>query len=377
MKIWIDGYEANVEQRVGSGQYAFEIIRNLEKIDQISEYTILLPDQPLNDLPKERIGFRYRVLKPKRLWTRIALPLALYSTKQKPDLFFSPTHYIPRFSPVKVIVSIFDLAYFHFPEFFKKDDLYKLKNWTKYSVANSVAILTISKSTKNDLIKFYGVNSSKITVTYPGFKKEIYKPISDKTKIERIKSKYKTGDNYIIYIGTIQPRKNLARLIEAFASVCKTDEKLNLVIVGKTTGAGRQGWMFEDILELPKRLGIEDKVIFTGFVPDSEVNFLLNGALAFVFPTLYEGFGIPVVDAMAAGVPVITSNTASLPEAAGKAALLVDPYSITQIEQAISTITADKALRQKYSKLGLAQAKKFSWEKCAKETLKVFENVSK
>mgnify|MGYP001564314852 CR=1 FL=1 len=375
MKIWIDGYEANVPNRVGSGQYAFELLRNLEIIDHKNEYLILLPSAPLSDLPKTREGWKYKVLKPKRFWTRIALPLALF-TRQKPDLFFSPTHYIPRFSPVKVVVSIFDLAYFHFPEFFKKSDLYKLSNWTKYSIENAAAIITISKSTKKDLIKFYKLKADKITVTYPGFKSGVYHPLKDKKEIGKITKKYKIGDSYIIYIGTIQPRKNLARLIEAFARVARNVGDLNLVIVGKTTGVGRQGWMFEDILSLPKKLEIEDRVIFTGFVPDEDLNFLLNGAEAFILPSLYEGFGIPVVDSMAAGVPVVISNIASLKEAAGKAALLVDPYSVDQIEQAIRTITIDKSLRQKYSKLGLSQAKKFSWKKMAKETLKVFEKVA-
>lgn len=372
MRIWIDGYEANVENRVGSGQYGFELLKNLESIDKKNDYLILLPSMSLPDMPKERPGWRYRILRPKKLWTRIALPLALYSAKVKPDLFFSPTHYSPRFCPVKRIVSIFDLAYLHFPEMFKRSDFYKLNNWTRFSVENAAAILTISKSTKQDIINFYKISKEKITVTYPGFKEEVYHSVKEKQAVAKIKNKYKTGDNYIIYIGTIQPRKNLARLVEAFS---KIDTDLKLVIVGKTTGPGRQGWMFGDILALPKRLGIEDKVIFTGFVPDKELNLLLNGSLAFVYPSLYEGFGIPIIDSMAAGVPVITSITSSMPEAAGKAALLVDPYSITQIEQAIRSIITDKNLRLKYAKLGLAQAKKFSWKKMARETLKVFESV--
>ena len=195
--------------------------------------------------------------------------------------------------------------------------------------------------------------------------------MTNKESIEEITSKYKIEGNYIIYIGTIQPRKNLPRLIEAVSRI----EDIKLVIVGKTTGAGRQGWMFEEVLDLPRKLSIEERVLFTGFVPDDELNLLVNGALAFTFPTLYEGFGIPVIDAMAAGIPVITSNTASLPEAAGKAALLVDPYSVDQIEQAIRTITTDKKLRSKLSKLGINQAKKFSWKKCAKETLRALEGV--
>ena len=128
MKIWIDGYEANTPQRLGSSQVAFELIKSFEKIDHENDYTILLPSSPMDDLPKTRKGFQYKILKPKKLWTRIALPLALYSTKQKPDVFFSPTHYIPRFSPVKRVVTVFDLSFLHFPQMFEREELYKLSN---------------------------------------------------------------------------------------------------------------------------------------------------------------------------------------------------------------------------------------------------------
>lgn len=390
MKIWMDGYEANVPQRLGSSQVAFELIRHLEKIDHKNDYVILLPDSPLADLPKERAGWRYKILKPKRFWTRVALPLSLFTAKQKPDLIFSPTHYIPRFSPSKVkrVVTIFDLSFLHFPEMFTKKDLWQLKNWTRFSAENADSVITISKFSKNDICKQYHISKEKITIACPGFNKEIFRPVQDPTKIKEILNKYKISDSFIIYIGTIQPRKNLQRLMEAFARIvinrhlpgeqCRHLEgaqRLQLVIVGKTKGEGREGWMYEDILLTPQKLGIEKKVKFLGFVPTEDLPFLLSGALAFIQPSLWEGFGIPVVEAMATGVPVIVSNVSSLPEVVGKAGLLVDPYSIDQIEQAIRLLITDKKLRQKYSKQGIAQAKNFSWNKMARIILKVFEKV--
>lgn len=369
--IWIDGYEANIPQRLGSGQVAFELLKNIEKIDRKNSYTILLPGNPMPDLPKSREGWVYKILKPRQLWTRIALPFALYSAKKKPDLFFSPTHYIPRFSPVKRIVTIFDLSYLHYPQFFLKNDLYKLTNWTKTSILNSDHIITISQSTKADIRRNYKVNQKKITVCYPGFNSETFKPVTDKSKIDNVKEKYRIDSPYILFIGTVQPRKNIKRLIESFVKI----DNLKLVVVGKIKGEGRQGWMFEDIVELPEKLGIKEKIIFTGFVPNEEMLYLLNGAEAFALPSLWEGFGIPVVDAMACGLPVIVSNTSSLPEVAGKGGLLVNPESITQIEQAIRLISSDKKLRAKLAKLALEQARKFSWKKMAKETIKVFETV--
>lgn len=370
-RIWIDGYEANVPQRLGSGQMAYEVIRNIEKLDKKNDYTILLPSLPREDMPKERKGFKYKILKPSKLWTRIALPFALYTTKVKPDVFYTPTHYIPRFSPVKRVVTIFDLAFLRYQQMFTKKDLWQLSNWSKFSIENADHIITISNASKNDITKSYKIPKSKITVAYPGHNSKLFHPINNKEQIEKMKEKYNIQGDYILFTGTIQPRKNLVNLIDAFQKI----ENLKLVIVGKTTGEGRQGWLFEDILAEPKKIGIEDKVIFTGFVPDTELPYLVNGAVAFILPSFWEGFGIPVVDAMACGVPVIVSNVSSLPEITGDAGLFVNPKSVTQIEQAIRTIYTDKKLRLRLSKRAISQAGKFRWEKCVKEVIKVLERV--
>lgn len=371
MKIALDGYEANAQQRLGSSQVAFELICSLEKIDRKNNYTIFLPDPPLEDMPKEREGWRYKILKPKKLWTRLALPIALYSLKEKYDLVFSPTHYIPRFSPAKRIATIFDLSFLHYPQMFNKKDLWQLKNWTKFSAENSECIITISQSSKKDICSFYNISKDKVVVAYPGYDRNKFKCQISNVKTEEIKKKYKIEEPYIIYIGTLQPRKNLVKLMEAVARI----ENLKLVIIGKTMGLGRQGWKFEEILEAPKKLEIEDRVVFTGFIPTQDLPLLLSGSQAFVLPSLYEGFGLPVLEAMAVGVPVICSKASSLPEVCGKAGLLFDPYSVTQMEQAIRTIITDKKLRQKKIKEGLGQVKKFSWDKMTRIVLKVFDSV--
>ncbi len=370
MNIWIDGYEANVSQRVGSGQVALEILKNLEKIDLKNDYTIFLPSEPLNDLPSEREGWRYRILKPRRLWTRIALPVALLMARKKPDVFYTPTHYVPKFTKVKRVATIFDLSYLHFQQMFTKKDLWQLTTWTRQSVEASSAVITISESSKNDIVEHYKLKRSKVTVAYPGYDHTVFRPIDDKEKIASVQKKYRIVGNYIVFIGTVQPRKNLIRLIEAMAKI----DNLKLVVVGKTTGEGKQGWMFDQILRRPGELGIDDRVIFAGFVPTEELPYLLNGAKAFACPSLWEGFGIPAVEAMACGTPVVVSNVSSLPEIVGKAGLLVDPKSVDQIAQAISTIVSDKKLWIQKSKQGLEQAKKYSWEKMAKTVLKVLES---
>lgn len=371
MKIWIDGYEANVPQRLGSSRVAFNLLKALEKIDRKNDYTILLPNEKMEDMPSERPGWRYKYLKPNRFKTWLAIPWALYTARQKPDLFFSPTHYGPGFSPVKRVITIFDLSFLRFPSYFKPRDLWQLKLWTKISVMNANHIVTISQSSQEDIHNFYGVDKKNITIAYPGYDSETFKPVADKTKTDEILRKYGIEGEYAIYMGTIQPRKNLIRLIEAFKNI----ENLKLVIVGKTKGLGRQGWMFEEILAKPKELGIEDKVVFTGFVPDEELPYLLSGAKVFTWPSLWEGFGIPVIEAMACGTPTIVSNVSSLPEIAGDAGISVDPYSVEQIERAIRTVAFDHRFRTKKSKEGLKQAEKFSWENMAKTVLRVFEEV--
>lgn len=384
MRIWIDGYEANQANRVGSGQYAFEILRNLEKIsskgrpasgrDSDNEYTILLPAPPLSDLPKERPNWKYEVLKPNKLWTRIALPLALFKSKQKPDVFFSPTHYIPRFFPskVKMVCTIFDLSYLYFKEMFKKDDLYKLTNWSKFSIENSDQILAISEFTKQDILKNYSVKPDKITVTLLSYDKEIYKPIKDQKKIKQLQEKYKISGDYIIYIGTLQPRKNLIRLIEAMKYI----SNVKLVVVGKISGPGRSAWMFDEILSKPKELGIEDRIIFTNFVPSEELAYLISGAKIQVYPSLYDGFGITPLESMACGIPVALSNATSLPEVVGGAGTYFDPMSCEDIAKAANSLLNDEKLRQKKVQLSLDRVKHFSWEKCARETLAVFKKLT-
>lgn len=369
--IWIDGYEANVPQRVGSGQVAFELLKNIYEIDKKNNYTVLLSRKPMDDLPLARAGWQYKILRPGKLWTRIAIPVYYHMAKIKPDVIFSPTHYIPRFISAKRVFVIFDLSFLRFPEMFEREDLYKLTHWTEYSALNAEAIITISESSKKDIEKFYKIPSKKIILAYPGYDEDLFRPNLEKNKIDRIKEKYGILGDYIIYIGTIQPRKNLLRLIR---SVKKIDN-IKLVIAGKIKGRGKQGWMNAEILAEPGKLDIQEKVIFTDFVPTQELPFLIAGSKAFILPSLWEGFGIPVVEAMGVGTPVIVSNVSSLPEVAGDAGLLVDPKSETQIEQAIRLLVTDKKLHAKLSKKALSQAQKFSWEKMATQVIEVLERV--
>lgn len=371
MLIGIDGNEANVEKKVGISGYVFELIHQFEKFHPPTggsnfKFQIYLKKGPEHNLPEERKGWEYKVFGPGKMWTQFALPLHLYLDQPTPSVFFTPTHYAPRFSPIPSVISIMDLSYIHYPEMFKQSDLYQLKNWTDYSVRKAAKIITISNSSKNDIINYYKVDSDKVVVVYPGIKME-----SSKFKIQSSKfltESYGVEKKYILFVGTLQPRKNISKLIEAFSNLKNKD--LDLVIVGK------KGWLYEEILEAPDKFGVEKSVKFLDYVSDEDLPSLYKNAICLVFPSLYEGFGLPVLEAMKHGCPVLASNVSSLPEAGGEAAIYFNPENVSDITEKIETVLKDDVLREKMRGKGFEQVKKFSWEKAAKETLDVLKQVA-
>lgn len=367
MLIGVDGNEANVEKKVGVSEFAYRLILEFYARHDL-EFEIYLKQEPRDDMPKARKGWAYKVVGPKPLWTQFALPKALLLMKKKPDVFFTPTHYGPRFSPCPTVVSIMDLAFMHFPQLFKKRDLYQLKSWTGYSVKKASKVITISKSAKDDIINEYNLPSSKVEVVYPGIKDQNTK--NRQISMDELEKKYKVKGKYILFVGTLQPRKNIVKLVEAFKQVSEKNKEIQLVIIG------RKGWLFEEILESPKKFGVQDKVLFLDNVTDEDLPSFYRNAQCFVLPSLYEGFGLPIVEAMQYGCPVITSNISSLPEAGGDAALYFDPNNVGEIARRISEVINDKLLRDKMVKEGYEQIKKFSWEKSAREVLSVLEEVA-
>lgn len=367
MLIGIDGNEANIRERVGSNQYAFELLWALSRLKNPHRWIIYLREPPLSDLPKPRENWKYRIFGPKKFWTRWRLPLDLYFNKPRPDIFFTPGHYAPGWSPVPVVISIMDLGYLKFPEQFTKKDLYQLTSWTASSIKKAKHILAISESTKNDIIKEYGIPGNKITVTYPGYDNKKFKIADSKLQIEKIKKKYKIAGEYILFLGTLRPSKNIEGLLEAFKLLITNYQLLDTLVI-----AGKKGWLYEPIFKKVKQLNLAKRVIFTDFIPDEDVPILMAGAKVFVMPSFWEGFGIPVVEAMATGTPVVASNAGSLPEIVGEAGIIVDPYKPEGIARGI--VEARKN-REALVKRGLEQAKKFSWEECAKKTLRVLEKT--
>jgi glycosyltransferase involved in cell wall biosynthesis len=370
MTIGIDGNEANIEHKVGIGEYAYELLRqfyNFQLPISNFQFRIYLKNKPLPDMPKEKEGWNYKVIGPKKMWTQFALPFNLLLDSKRPDVFFSPSHYAPRFFPGPTAISIMDLSYTHFPELFTKHDLYQLVNWTKYSAKNARKIFTISNFSRDDIIKTYRKSPKDVVTIYLGIK-----PVLGKYQVlsmEDLKKKFGISKPYILFVGTLQPRKNIAKLIEAFSLLKNKDTQL--VIVGK------KGWLWEEILAAPKKFNIEDRVKFLDFVGNEDLPSLYKNALCFVLPSLYEGFGLPVLEAMKFGCPTVISDVSSLPEVGGDASLYFDPQSVDDIAQKLNTVISDEKLRAEMVEKGYNQIKKFSWEKTAKETLKVLEELGK
>lgn len=370
MNIGINGYEAvvprfgfskdNLPNRVGSGEFTYQLLIALNKLDTKNKYYIYLPATPTADMPRESDNWQYIVFPSKKLWTLFGLSRKLASNPQKLDVFFSPTHYSPV-TRIKTVISILDVSYINFKNLYKKSDLYKLKYWGGYSIRKAKKIITISESSKSDIIDAYSLSSDKLSVVYPGVK-----DIKTTITMDEFKKKYGISKDYILFVGTLQPRKNIVRLIEAFS---KLNSSVDLVIVGK------KGWQFEEILQAPKKFNVEDRVKFIHDVDEDELPSFYENAKMLVLPSLYEGFGLPVIEAMQYGCPVVTSNVSSLPEAGGEAALYIDPENVSDIVEKIQKVLNDENFRMEMIKKGKEHVKKFSWEKAAKETLAVLEGV--
>lgn len=362
MIIGVDGNEANVKKRVGVSVYTLNLLRYFKKFSNPqNQFIIYLREKPFEDLPLPSKFFRYEIVNGKFLWSQIFLPLHLFQNKNI-DIFFSPAHYTPRFCPVPTIVTIHDLSYLYFPQEFLKKDLIQLTDWTKYSIINAKKIIAVSKTTKKDILKTYNVDESKIEVVYNGYEKAV------KIPPPTWKTEFKFKQPTILYVGTLQPRKNISRLLQAF-------EKFRQIYPGyKLILAGKKGWMYEEVFEEISELGLNNDVFSTDFISDLQLMFLYKNAFCFVMPSKYEGFGIPILEAMSFGCPVISSFSSSLPEVGGDACLYFDPSNTYDLFEKIKLLKENDKLRKELIKKGLERIKDFSWKKCAEETLQTIKS---
>jgi len=369
MLIGIDGNEANSNIRVGVGQYAFNLLWELYRQNKKVKYHIYLKDKPLSDLPPESDHWHYHIFGPKLMWTKFALPLHLLFSSKKLNLFYSPSHYSPAFSPFPTIPTIHDIGYLNYQDQFTKKDLYQLINWTKSSIDRAKHIVTVSEFTKNELIKTYQVPPEKISIVYNGVSSP--PQITDK-QIQKVKRKFKINSPYFLAVGTLKPNKNYPFLIKAFSNYLKLQSSnalpYQLVI------AGKKGWLYQEIEIVLKKLGITNEIIFTDFISEAEKWSLYKGAISLVIPSTYEGFGIPAIESQIIGTPVIASSIPSLKEVLKDSALYIDPQNINTLINAFSKLQ-DKDLSQKLIIKGKKESAKFTWKKSAKDLSLLFQQL--
>lgn len=381
MIIGFDGSRAFIGRRTGTENYSYQLLKALAKIDKKNRYIIYLRTQgiPLRGWPR---NFQFKTINWPRFWTQAGL--AIQTFKERLDVLFVPAHTLPliRKPGLKTVVTVHDLGSEYLPQMHQVKQRIYLSLMQRFQLKGATKIIAVSKATKNDLVKRLGIDSDKIEVIYEGYDKDRFKyqksNIKNDTFVDTLIDYKLQPNTYYLFVGTVQPRKNLERVIKAFAihlrGVGKVKPRSHLGGGIKLVIAGSKGWMSDEIYQLPKKLGIEDKVKFQGYVPDERLPALYSGAIALVFPSLFEGFGLPILEAQACGCPVITSKISSMPEVAGKGAILVDPLSVDDIVEGMSRIM-NKELRIKLIRQGLENIKRFSWEKCADQTLKVFENL--
>jgi len=373
--IGIDASRANRDNKTGTEWYSWHLIEEFKKILPADDRVFLYTNDKLKgDLGKCPENFKEKIIgwPPKYLWTQLRLWWELFVSP--PDVLFVPAHTIP-FLPIprrcKVVVTVHDVGFRHFPELYKPIQVWYHELTMKKIKRRANIILTISEFSKNEIIKYYGVPAEKIKISYLGYDQEKYNTREEVSadSLRRILGKYKIASPYLLYVGRLEKKKNIGNMVQAFASAKEQLPDLKLVL------AGSSGNQFEAIKEIIAKQKLEQEIILPGYVEAADLPPLIKGAAIFLFPTLYEGFGLPILEAMACGTPVITSDMEPHREVAGGAAALADPYQTSALAAKILEILGQPDYRQQLVAAGERRAAEFSWQKTAQATLAVLREA--
>lgn len=378
MRVGID-YTAAARQRAGIGRYTRSLVHALARIDQDNQYTLFIPSDArflngftVGETTHSSAPSNFRLARAPlteralvTLWQRARLPLPVETFTGASEVFYSPDFVLPPTKARKKILTVHDLSFRRVPETAVPNLKWYLDGAVPRAVARADLILADSNATRADLIELYHAPLDRVQTLYSGCD-DFFHPVTAANELARVRELYKLNRPFILSVGTLEPRKNFVRLIEAYAHLPRRNE-FELVI------AGGKGWLYDEILNAPQRLNVSEHVHFPGFVPDEDLAALYSACAVFVYPSLYEGFGLPVLEALTCSAPVITSNTSSLPEVAGDAAILIDPRDTDALAAALDRILEDEELRTDFCRRGLEQAKKFSWATSAHQLRSAIE----
>jgi len=375
LRIGIYIEPVKVSDKTGISRYIIGLVETLIQLDKHNTYYLYYQTNVFNkhtidwldtapNVIHRPLRFPHNWLGERpRLWWQYYLPFFLHLDKT--DVFHGPNHYVPLGGNVPSIVTIHDLAYYYMNVHGEGMDRV-LKQWTNQAMAKATKVVAVSKSTAKDCEK-EGVSSDKLSVIYQGY--ESADDASVKTLDYSLTQLPDSSTPFILFVGTVQPRKNIPCLVQSFAKICHQIPH-NLVIAG---APGEDSQIVDDLIA---QHGLTDRVIKLGYISDEQRSALYQHAEVFVYPSKYEGFGLVILEAMSYGVPVITSNNSSLPEAAGDSAILVEADSVTQLAEAIKQVCSDPALREKLITRGLNQATRFTWKDCATAMLALYKDTA-
>jgi tRNA threonylcarbamoyl adenosine modification protein (Sua5/YciO/YrdC/YwlC family) len=362
--VGLDASRALTAAPTGTETYSRELIRALLQADSPFRFRLYVRDTPPLDFFPKTGNYEIRTIPFPRLWTHLRLSGEMLA--HPPDVLFVPAHVLPPVHPRRSLVTVHDLGYRYFPQAHRALDRWYLDLSTRWNARAAACVIADSNATRDDIVRFYGIPREKIRVVYPALAGNLFRPVREAAELARVRSRYQLDAEYLITVGTLHPRKNYERLLQAFA---RLPEKYQLVI------AGKKGWLFHPVFATVKRLGLEPRVRFLDYVEAADLPALYSAARLSVFPSLYEGFGFPVLEAQACGVPVVCSNTSSLPEVAGDAAEFFDPREVEAMAAAMARVLNDEARRDELIQKGCLNLQRFSWARAAREILEAINSL--
>jgi glycosyltransferase involved in cell wall biosynthesis len=353
----------------GVSHYIDSLLRYLPQADQSLNFLAFVGDESIALTGWERHVSCWHTARPpaRILWEQSAQPWGAW--RKKLDLLHVPVNVGPIIVPCPVVVTIHDLSFYLYPELFQPAQRTYLQHMTRQTVTRAARVIAISENTRADIVRILGVSEDQVAVIPLGLDAEM-RPVAQREPIEALRQRRGLPEHMLLFLGTLEPRKNITTLLEAYALLRRQPGWVHRLVI-----AGGKGWYYDAIYATAERLGLRDDVLFAGFVPQEELPLWYNAAEVFVYPSLYEGFGWPTLEAMACGTPVVASNTSALPEVVGDAGLLVDPHDAQALATAIASVAQDPARAASLRQAGLARAQQYSWYDTAHKTCQLYHQV--